>query len=381
MYKMHSNIEAFVLISAILIGIAAPVVPVLTYVAVGWSVKRNDIMDGLTNDAREHYVKMFSLNSYTRTGDRSYDFERFYTHWYGRRYFILPITLLVSVLTLATIAVVLTALHRFPQIALHEQGRYDLPATAIAAIAGAYLWVTSDFIFRARRLDFSPTDVLWGVLRLVISVPMGYAFSAFAKDDLAAPIAFSLGAFPLAPLIDFLQHIMYSNLKLAPAPESSNDLVTELQGVEEKIAKRLADEDITTVTQIAYCDPVRLVMRSNLSFNFVIDCMNQALAWLYFEKQMATLRPLGLRGATEIADLIDNVDNEDQETRKKAEDTLQDVTNALKPPHTTNTMRATFDQIAEDPYTVFLRKVWTNPFEDSLDKQTRASAFHEDAAR
>jgi hypothetical protein len=35
----------------------------------------------------------------------------------------------------------------------------DFPTTGMAAIAGAYLWVVDDFISRARRLDFAPSDV------------------------------------------------------------------------------------------------------------------------------------------------------------------------------------------------------------------------------
>jgi hypothetical protein len=64
------------------------------------------------------------------------------------------------------------------------------------------------------------------------------------------------------------------------AEETSNDIV-KLQGINRWIIERLSNEDITTVTQIAYCDPIRLIMRSNLTFNFVTDCMNQALAVIY----------------------------------------------------------------------------------------------------
>jgi hypothetical protein len=233
------------------------------------------------------------------------------------------------------------------------------------AIAGAYLWVTSDFISRARRLDFAPSDINWGTLRLVIAVPMGYAFAGLVVDVvpvLPSVIAFALGAFPLSAIQDMLRQSVYQRVTKTVAVDERSDALTRLQGVDDDIAIRLANEGITTIPQIAYCDPIRLVMRSNLTFNFVIDCMNQSLCWVYFEDQLKHLRPLGLRGAVEISFLMGALDSTDADVKAKAESVLADVTNAIKPPHTVQTLRYTFTQIAEDPYTHFLNAVWINPF-------------------
>ncbi len=348
---------------AIVIGVLLPLTPVLVFIIVGWRVKKNEIMDGLTKEAKQKYFEMFSLSSLKGKTAREMDFGDFYSLWYGRRFYILPVALLVAALLFASTVVVFTALHSLR--GLDSTTGYDLPPNALAAIAGAYMWVGSDFISRARRLDFSPSDVQWGVLRLVICVPLGYAFTALAGEAgnvLGPTIAFSLGAFPLGALIDLLQQALYTLIKRSPGSPTANDTVMQLQGIDDVIAKRLAAEDITTVAQVAYCDPIRLVMRSNLTFSFVIDCMNQALAWLYFENQMKTLRPLGLRGAAEIAYLVDDLTSDDASVQSEALATLTDVVKAISPPHTVQTMRWTFEQIAKDPYTVFLREVWVSPF-------------------
>lgn len=357
------DIEVVGIALAILIGVLVPVTPVLVFIIVGWRVKKNEIMDGLTKDAKQKYFEMFSLSSLQGKTAREMDFGEFYSLWYGRRFYILPVALLVLVLAFASTVVVFTALHSLPSAETHAL--YDLPPAALAAIAGAYMWVASDFISRARRLDFSPSDVQWGVLRLVICVPLGYAFATLAGETFAPTIAFALGAFPLGALIDLLQQVLYFLIKRSPGSPTANDTVMQLQGIDDVIAKRLAAEDITTVAQVAYCDPIRLVMRSNLTFSFVIDCMNQALAWLYFETQMKTLRPLGLRGAAEIAYLVDDLGSDDESRRTEALATLTDVVKAINPPHTVQTMRWTFEQIAKDPYTVFLREVWVSPFSQS----------------
>lgn len=359
---MIFDIEITGIVVAILIGVLVPVTPVLVFVCVGWRVKKNEIMDGLSKEAKQKYFEMFSLSSLKGRSARELDFGDFYSLWYGRRFYILPVALLVLVLGFASTVVVFTALHHFPAFTdRHEP--YDLPSAAMAALAGAYMWVSSDFISRARRLDFSPSDVQWGVLRLVVCVPLGYAFASLASDAVAPTIAFALGAFPLGALIDLLQQALFVLIRRRPDSPTANDTVLQLQGIDDTIAKRLAAEDITTVAQVAYCDPIRIVMRSNLTFSFVIDCMNQALAWLYFEKQMATLRPLGLRGAAEIAMLVDGLRSADEHARTTALATLSDVVDAIRPPHTTQTMSWTFEQIAKDPYTVFLREVWVSPFD------------------
>lgn len=351
-----SNDSVVYLSIAVVLCVALPLVPITAFLLTGWEAKRNDITDGVSFKAKQCYLMMFALSNYTSRpasalpGDAASEaircekvFADFYTRWYGRRHYILPVAMFVAVLA---------------GLAVYLAGSPTLNTPTASALAGAYLWVTSDFIARARRLDFAPSDVNWGTLRLVVAVPMGYAFADIAP----ALFAFALGAFPLSAIQDMLRQSVYKWFtKTVPANER-NDALTKLQGVDDDIAMRLANEGITTIPEIAYCDPIRLVMRSNLTFNFVIDCMSQSLCWVYFEDQLKHLRPLGLRGAVEIAFLMRALESPDPETRQKAESTLRDVTDAIKPPHTMDTLRYTFMQIADDPYTHFLNAVWINPF-------------------
>jgi hypothetical protein len=238
---------------------------------------------------------------------------------------------------------------------------FSLPTTAIAAVAGAYLWVLNDHISRARRRDFSPSDVAWGSLRLIIAIPMGYAFASIASDSAGPFVAFALGAFPLTELQSMLRRLANSRLQLNGTAEETSDDIVKLQGINKGIAERLADEDIQTVTQVAYCDPVQLTMRSNLSFDFVSDCMNQALAWMYLQEKLSDVRPLGLRGAQEIMCLIDDLDNNSTELESKhahdlAVAAIPVIAKALnQDPATAEFM---LRQIAADPYTLFLQHIW-----------------------
>ncbi len=64
-----------------------------------------------------------------------------------------------------------------------------------------------------------------------------------------------------------LRRLANTKLNIGDTHDESTDDLVKLQSINRAIVERLANEDITTVTQIAYRDPVRLVMRSNLTFN------------------------------------------------------------------------------------------------------------------
>jgi hypothetical protein len=381
--------------------------PLLHYLISGWNAKRRDIMDGLGAEARYCYFTMFRRDEDPPTkANAAKEFERLYTVEYGRKFYYFPGLLLCLSSLITVTLVVLTALDNRAAIL---NPLFNIPGPAIAALAGAYMAVVNDLVSRARRLDFSPSDVQWANLRLTIAIPMGYAFAAVAADSLAPFIAFALGAFPLAALNAMLRRIASSKLSIQTAEEESLDGLLKLQGVNKTIVERLANEDISTIPQLAYCDPIRLVMRSNLTFNFVMDCMNQALAWMYFEDRLDLIRPLGMRGAVEIKHLIDALDAPDAdakaaEARSHAETALPRIATILdldsetrqivfreigEPPVTaeaaasnkvatekartqaaltqiaatlkqeTATLETAFREIAGDPYTEFLRTIWS----------------------
>jgi hypothetical protein len=336
------------------IGTFALVFPVVRYVVVGWAAKRKDIMDGISPDARACYFEMFSrAEGRTAPSEASKEFERLYVEWYGRRFFGVPGVLLFFTALFAVSAVVFTGLDRLDY---HGNPIFRVPDTAMAALAGAYLWVLNDHISRARRLDFSPADVLWAVLRLVIAVPLGYAFAAIAPGGSALFVAFAIGAFPLSDILSIIRRLADKYLGLGLSSSDGTDDIIKLHGINKPIAERLWQEDITSITQIAYCDPVRLAMRSNLTFNFIMDCMNQALAWMYLEDGLNKLRPLSLRGAVEIRNLVEACDDPASKDHKSANDALPELANAVN--QSPATFYRTLQEVADDPYTAFLRKVW-----------------------
>ncbi len=334
--------------------------PLVRYLTIGWYAKRRDIMDGLGPDARLAYFQMFCRNEDPPPEkDVCEAFEQLYEKWYGRRFFIVPGLLLFGIVLLGTTAATFSGLALISYV---KNPFASMPSPAIAAFAGSYFWAANDLISRARRLDFAPSDLMWASLRFVISIPMAYAFFQLAKPVLATFIAFSLGSFPLDTIGAMLQRLTNRALNLQATDSETFDDIIKLQGINPTIVARLNAEDITTVVQLAYCDPVQLTMRSNLRFNFITDCMSQALAWMYLESRLGAIRVFGMRGACEIRELIlafDNPGTTPEEQNAHAQAVAAFPAIAAELAIDAQALQETFRQIGEDPFTAFLMRIWT----------------------
>lgn len=350
------NTESWLLLSFALLSTMVVLMPLARYLAVGWRAKRADILDGLNADSRAKYFAMFCRNEQVSRPDAGKRLDDMYCQSYGRRLFVAP-TGLLFVVSLVSSYIAFGSVFRAQSPGDFISIDLNLDTTGVSAIAGAYLWVVDDFISRARRLDFSPADVHWAVLRLAVSVPMGYSFASIASPSVGPFVAFAVGAFPLATLTKMLRQLAAKKLGYDESGLAGVDSVIKLQGVNNSIADRLANEDITTVTQIAYCDPIRLTMRSNLTFNVVTDLMNQAIAWEYLDEGLNKLRPLGLRGAIEIKHLLDSMkDASSPDKQQRATQLVGEI--ALLLAQSDKAVLNAFEEIAQDPFTDYLYSIW-----------------------
>jgi hypothetical protein len=228
-------------------------------------------------------------------------------------------------------------------------------------MAGAYMFVVSDFISRSRRMDFSPADVMWGSLRLFISVPLGLSLGSILDPHVVAFVAFGLGAFPLQTIQLALRQLSYRQLQLELGTTEKSELLN-LNGVDMPLAERLSNEDISSIVQLSYCDPIQITMRTNLSFSAVADLVSQALAWNYFERRLDPLRLLGLRGAWEIRQFMEDLkaQNEDSDVAdnrvQRARNLIPAISSCLG--LSEDKIWFVFYQIASDQYTDFIYFAW-----------------------
>jgi hypothetical protein len=229
-----------------------------------------------------------------------------------------------------------------------------LPDIAVASIAGAYAFVAWDIILRSSRRTLTPADILGSTIRMLIAIPLGYAVYALVKEDIGAFVAFAAAAFPIQTIQTILQRLLNKQLNVELGAGTEKDQVINLSGVDKNTADRLVEADITTILQLAYCDPVQTCMRTSLNFAVVSDISAQALAWLYFEGDLSKLRKIGLRGACEMRFLMEDL----KAANPDAIAVIKSASTSLA--LSEDEFKNALEEISDDPQTEFLAKTWVS---------------------
>lgn len=181
--------------------------------------------------------------------------------------------------------------------------RLDL--VSVAAIFGAYTWVTADSITRSHQWTFHSSDLFWYALRLAIAVPLGQAIAAVATtgtpSGLGPFLAFVISMFSFDAIKKYLSAAA-TRLGNAPAgsPNERNDVVVTMAGVDETASDALRAEGIATIAQLTAVDPVRLSILTGLPFYYVLRLIDSAMLWTFFRDDTDKLRAYGLRGASAL---------------------------------------------------------------------------------
>jgi hypothetical protein len=271
--------------------------PLMTFVRFGWARRAAEICESLDDKAKQQYLANYHKQSYSLPMAEQ-AFLKFYVDRYGLKYSVLPLLLLLVIAGFSNFFLA----ESLQDLVKPEAIPSKFPPSA-AAIAGAYTFICWDFFSRMQRLTLSRADILRAALRLLIAMPVGFAFATLLKEDLAPFVAFAMAAFPVQLIGTILQRQMKTRLNLELTSQAARDQVFLLSGIDTPIAERIEDADVTTITQLAWEDPVQLTMRTNLQFAFVIDIIGQALAWVYFEDKLKPMGVIGLHGAVEIRQL------------------------------------------------------------------------------
>ncbi len=337
---------------AVAVLIALLIVPVVVYLFTGWSVRRSEIVGAMSSKGAELYFRQF-YPALKPEGDAQQAFAKHYQRRYGRRHYLIPLLILGVVALFLLTMTNRTLLHWL----LGVRSANDLPPVAVGAIAGAYMWVAVDVLSRCRKRELASIDLYWAALRFVVSIPLGFAFAGVLKEEAAVGVAFLLGAFPTNTLLTIARRIANRRLGLSEGGPEAQSEVEQIQGITQGLAERFRDEGVSTVLQLAYSDPIDLTIRTSFSFNYVIDCVSQGLAWIYLEKDLEKTRRWSLRGAQEINSLIGDLDAGSKVNKATAKATIERVAAELKIDK--DVFERLLREIALDPYTEFIVDVWS----------------------
>lgn len=367
-----SNMQNTILISTA-VAASLPIVPVGHYLLFGWPARKQQIVSRFSDESIARYKETFRPKSDFTDNE---GFSKDYDVRYGRQLFLVPVLLFsVTLFFLTYLSVAWVLSHDWANA---SEGTAKI---AIFSLAGAYMWITYDLIIRARQNDVVTSDVNRATLRLLVSLPFGFAISAFAGVMTGSTVtlstgalAFFVGAFPTDTILKFMRRTAGGQLKLdADTSGDSVQQLTKIDGISVPIAERFIDEGVKTNLQLAYTDPVALTIKSGMDFSFILMCCGQALVRIYFnDDQMKAVQKYALRTGFEINTLNETLKSYDAVTddaaragttaaprntaQAAAKEQLDNFANALA--LDTSSTRFILDQIAEDPYTKFVWWMW-----------------------
>jgi hypothetical protein len=354
-------------------------IPVLVHLSMTWYRGRNRVFKQLCPREIKLYYSFFAPTEHPKQNIEA-EFETQFSRLYGRRRYIIPLVLLIVISGAG-----FCALARTVQVwqgvrvwlpwgtSAGEDPRAVLPAVAAAAFLGAFSWVVTDQMQRLRTGDLTQHDVAICVLRFLIAIPFGYALSAFLMPALAVPVAFLVGTFPTGTLMKAGQRLAVQRLGLGEDSGSpqQNELES-LQCVSRSNAERFMSEGINTIAQLANADPVDLALRTNQSFDYILDCSAQALVWVHFTDRTKLLAKYALRSANEVWWLVQVLDGPDVDARSHAQTVVDEVAAALemRPDSLQHTLRV----IALAPFTRFVSQLASNRFPSYPDRKSQSDA-------
>ncbi len=176
--------------------------------------------------------------------------------------------------------------------------------TLLLGLGGAYVLGLYDTLGRYRSGDLYPSYLHFNWLHMFVAAFLAPLLSQAFTPAIAYPVAFGIGIFPLKDSLDTARKYASKKLELTPAtPATEGSALSRIQGMTPETIDRLEEEGITSTVHLAYSDPIRLLLRTNIPWVILLDLMDQSLLYNYVGDQMSQLRPMGIRGAIEMAAL------------------------------------------------------------------------------
>jgi hypothetical protein len=344
------------LIAMVSIAWVCLLLPSIIYLNTSWKLRKEKLFARLKSDSIKLYYERFYPNELSKEiideDDLRARFQKQFNVVYGKRHYVIPLILLGILSAIGLLGTFFSI------------GSWLMPGTpayfspiVVSAFLGAYAWVLGDQLSRFQNSDFTYHDVYNAVYRFLIAIPLGLSLAKFAQDAVAIPLVFLLAAFPAETLFKFARRLVTQKFGLGEADAENGQLeLQQLQGMGINNAERFQKEGITTIAELAWADPIDLMIKTNNDFSFVIDVISQSLLWIYFDKQTTVLYKYSLRGAQEVCSFLDELDSDEPKRKAAAEKTRDDCAALLS--ITPESFIFTLIAVRDDPYSQLLFNIW-----------------------
>ncbi len=349
--------DLFLGVAALLLVILL-MAPTTTFLLVGWTHRRQEILSGISSKedkAIKKYFSGFQPSFASCEPDCQKRFGLYYNAHFGRHHFFPPTVLLL------VIAGSLLYLCRHILGDAFSKGQDIMKgqdAITLFAVMGAYLWVVYDQIKKWWYSSLSPKDLYEACFRFALAIPFGYAVSLLAAEDAGPIMAFFMGAFPMQTLLSIFRKIWSDNAGIKGPQEGAKSELIKLQGIDASKVERLEAEGITTICQLAYTDPIKLTIRTNMGYSYLIDCISQALLHLYTNKDHEKWQKLGLRGGFEITNLMNGLEHGTARDKAEAGEIVCELARSVGVSEAA--IKNILWEVGNDPYMQFIYLSWTS---------------------
>ena len=193
------------------------------------------------------------------------------------------------------------------------------PATLLLSLGGAYVLGIYDMLRRYRVADLYPSGLHFYWLHMVVAAFLGPLLAQAFAPGVGRVVAFGIGIFPLKDSLDTVKKYAAKQLKLSSAtPVGEGATLNKIQGLTPETIERFEEEGVTSTVHLAYSDPIKLLLRTNIPWVIIIDLMDQALLFNYLGDSAAQLRSLGVRGSIELAAIGQRLYKGDEEDKRCA---------------------------------------------------------------
>jgi hypothetical protein len=191
----------------------------------------------------------------------------------------------------------------------------QFPDQATAALLGAWAFALYSVIARISAADLSPEFLLRLAYQPIIAIGFALFVTFMFEQKFMFLISFGIGFLPYSQIVRQIRFRTQRRLSgaTAGAPDGGksnfgqSDLI-EIDGIELDEIDRLHEENIMNIQQLAFSNPLEVHFSTAYPLKTIIDWTDQALLRLFVDKaQFAALKPVGIRGAIEMAQVLRRV--------------------------------------------------------------------------
>lgn len=169
------------------------------------------------------------------------------------------------------------------------------------ALIGSYLWNCYDLIHQVATFNLRP-DVLTRMwLKFWVAAAVAAILSAGVTAGLQSTLGFAVGLVSIPALFGAVSDKASKILNIRTTEGETATQIKVLQGASSSVIDTLGDIDIANTVELAYCDPMHVLMSTNLAWAMIVDLIDQALLFNYIGADAAKIRGGGYRGSIEVA--------------------------------------------------------------------------------